>query len=324
MRRPFIRRPRQAAGLGVLVKRRSRARLARRPERPLASRRRRTRTKVHVVTPTLSVHSRRPRTWVLCLLGAFALCVVGATAPAQAAAQPPGPGSSWRLIFQDGFNDTSLNTSKWATRYARTGDLAYSNVSNGERQWYKRRNVVEGGGMLRLIAKRERTVSPYTGRVFDYSSGMITSKPSLNFRYGYLEARVKFPKGSGFWPAFWTYPSDPRFNSPEIDVAEYFGDNSSNLFLVYHRQAGGASQRIIRASDWSAYWHTIGVQWGPQRLTWYVDGVKRWTVYDETSRAAYLIANLSIADGVVAPAPTRSTPFPSSYKIDHIKVWKSR
>ena len=116
--------------------------------------------------------------------------MVSAAIPAQAAAQPPGPASSWRLLFQDGFNDNTLNTNRWATRYARGGDMANSNIPNGELQWYKRRNVVEGGGVLRLIAKRERTVSPNTGQVFNYSSGMITSKPSLNFRYGYLEARV--------------------------------------------------------------------------------------------------------------------------------------
>jgi beta-glucanase (GH16 family) len=250
--------------------------------------------------------------------------VVGAAIPAAATAAPPGPASSWRLLFQDGFNDRTLDTNKWATRYARGGDMANSNIPNGELQWYKRRNVVEGGGVLRLIAKRERTVSPNTGQVFNYSSGMITSKPSLNFRYGYLEARVKYPKGSGFWPAFWTYPSDSRFNSPEIDVAEYFGDNPSNLFLVYHRQAGGASERIIRARDWSANFHTIGVRWGPNSLTWFVDGVKRWTVYERTDRAAYLIANLAIASSKIAPPPNSSTPFPSSYKIDHIKVWKRR
>lgn len=268
--------------------------------------------------------SRPIRAWLRCVLGACALCLLSATAAAPATAQPPGPASSWGLIFQDGFNDSTLDRSKWATRYAREGDLATSNIPNGERQWYKAGNVVEGGGILRLIAKRERTVSPYSGRVFNYSSGMITSKPSLNFRHGYLEARVKFPKGSGFWPAFWTYPSDPRFNSPEIDVAEFFGDNPRNLFLVYHRQAGGASERIIRATDWSANWHTIAVRWGPSQLDWYVDGVKRWTVYERTTRAAYLIANLAITDGNIAPAPNHATPFPSSYKIDHIKVWKPR
>jgi beta-glucanase (GH16 family) len=153
---------------------------------------------------------------------------------------------------------------------------------------------------------------------------MITSKPSLNFRYGYMQTRVKFPKGSGFWPAFWAYPSSSRFNSPEIDVAEFFGDNPSNLFHVYHRQAGGSSERIVRASDWSRSWHTIAVQWSPNRLVWYVDGVRRWTVYDTTNRAAYLIANLAIADGNIAPAPNGSTPFPSSYSIDDIRVWQRR
>ena len=36
----------------------------------------------------------------------------------------------------------------------------------------------------------------------------------------------------------------------------------------------------------------------------------------------YLIANLAIANGSGAPAPTASTVFPSSLRIDYIRVWK--
>ena len=140
------------------------------------------------------------RIYLHALVGAAATAM--SAAPAHAATPPPAPGP-WGLAFSDDFNGSALNTSRWATQYARTGDLAYSNRANGEIQWYKRSNVTVGGGVLRLTARRERTVSPYSHQTFNYSSGMVTSKPSLNFRYGYIESRVKLPKGAGLWPSFW-------------------------------------------------------------------------------------------------------------------------
>jgi beta-glucanase (GH16 family) len=151
---------------------------------------------------------------------------------------------------------------------------------------------------------------------------MVTSKPGLsNLRYGYIESRVKFPKGSGFWPSFFAWPT--VFATPEIDAMEFFGDNPARAYLVYHRQAGGpAPQKVLLNSDWTRTWHTIGVDWRPTGLTWYVDGVKRWNVVDTTDRDMYLVASLAIADGRVAPAPNRLTRFPSSYLIDYIRVFQ--
>lgn len=240
----------------------------------------------------------------------------------------PPPGGPWTLAFSDEFNGGSLNTAKWSTRYDHPRDRGYSNWKNGEAEWYKSQNVTESGGTLNLTARRERTVSPYTGRRFNYSSGMITSRPSLNFRYGYVEAKVKLPKGSGFWPAFWTWPSDPRFGTPEIDIFEFWGDNPSLLYLIYHRQLAAADTRRIgtatkvRATNWTTQWHRVAADWEPGRIRWYVDGVLRRVERDTTNRAAYLIANLAVSNGRFGPEPNASTRFPSSYRMDYIRVWK--
>ena len=241
--------------------------------------------------------------------------------------QPPA-GGPWTLAFSDEFNDGSLNTAKWSTRYDRQRDLGYSNWNNGEAQWYKAKNVTESGGALKLTARRETTVSPWSGRTHKYSSGMVTSRPSLNFRYGYVEARVKLPKGSGFWPAFWTWPSDPRFGTPEIDIMEFWGDNPNLLYLIYHRQLAPTDTRklstatIIRNADWTSQWHRVAADWEPGRVRWYVDGRLRKTESDRTTRAAYLIANLAISNGRMGPKPTASTDFRRSYQMDYIRVWK--
>jgi len=229
-------------------------------------------------------------------------------------------GGPWRLAFRDEFNDAELDTTKWDWKYPRSGDMIYSNRGNGEAQWYRRENLREANGCLRLVAKRERTVSPYSGETFDYTSGLIQSKPSFNFRYGYLEARMRLPGGSGFWPAFWTWPSNEQW-PPEIDVMEFYGDSLSRLYLAYHGE-GGSTGTTVSTQDWTSGWHTFAVHWEPGRLTWYVDGVPRKTVDRAPALDMYLIANLAIANGDRAPAPSSSTPFPSALKIDYIRVWQ--
>jgi beta-glucanase (GH16 family) len=230
------------------------------------------------------------------------------------------PGGPWSLAFSDEFNDTDLDTTKWGWKYPRSGDMAYSNWNNGEAQWYKQGNITEGGGSLSLTAKRESTTSPTSGRTFDYTSGLIQSKSSFNFQHGYMEARMKLPKGSGFWPAFWTWSTNEQW-PPEIDAMEFYGDNTSLLYQTYHGPNGADGSRVSNA-DWTADYHTFAVDWEPGRLTWYVDGVATKTLTEAPALNMYLIANLAVANGSRAPAPNASTPLPSSLKIDYIRAWK--
>lgn len=230
------------------------------------------------------------------------------TAPASA---------SRSLAFNDEFNGAGLDTSKWSTQYPRPGSMCCSNPNNGEAQWYLNRNVVEQNGELHLVAKRES----YNG--FAYTSGLIQSKQSFNFTYGYAEARMWVPKGSGFWPAFWTWPQNELW-PPEIDAMEFYGDNVHRVYMTYHGSQG-SNASIATDTDWTTGWHTFGIDWQPSSIRWYIDGnlVKTLTRSDVSTTPMYLIANLAIANGSRAPAPNSSTTFPSPLRIDWVRVWKA-
>jgi beta-glucanase (GH16 family) len=235
-------------------------------------------------------------------------------------ADRPPPTQSATLAFSDEFDDGAVDPERWAFRYPRSGDMIYSNWNNGEAQWYKPANVSESDGALNLTAKRETTVSPYSGRTFHYSSGMIQSKPSLNFRYGYMEARMRLPRGSGLWPAFWTWASNEQW-PPEIDVMEFFGDNVTTTYHTYHYPGGNTGGKAFSA-DWSADWHTFAVDWRPDGLSWYVDG----NLVKQTASAPrldmYLIFNLAVSNGAKAPPPDGTTRFPATLSVDYVRVWK--
>ena len=69
--------------------------------------------------------------------------------------------------------------------------------------------------------------------------------------------------------------------------------------------------------------HTYAVDWEPDAITWYVDGVKQHEFTNRPAIAAtpmYLIANLQV--GGWPGRPTGETPFPATYEVDYVRVWQ--
>ena len=60
----------------------------------------------------------------------------------------------------------------------------------------------------------------------------------LQYYTGRAEARIKFPKGKGFWPAFWMMPEEAVYGgwarSGEIDIAEVVGDKPTIIHGTLH------------------------------------------------------------------------------------------
>ena len=69
--------------------------------------------------------------------------------------------------------------------------------------------------------------------------------------------------------------------------------------------------------------HTFGVDWEPNAIVWYIDGVERFR-YTRTNRIPnapmFVLANLAI--GGWPPPPNSSTPFPSELTVDYIRVYQ--
>jgi beta-glucanase (GH16 family) len=246
---------------------------------------------------------------------------------------PAGQTGDWSLIFSDDFNGAALNTQKWHTCYwwDRRGCTI---ITNDELEWYQPDNVSLKNGALRLRAQQQQ-IDASNGNTYDYTSGMIssgratsnTSRPAkFTFVYGYAEIRAKVPKGKGLWPAFWLLPAD-HDSRPEIDVMEIIGDEPHVVHLRFHYRAAGDEGDVGESwsgPDFSADWHTFAINWQPEALVWYVDGVERWRYDDKAhipSVPMYLLANLAVGGDWPGP-PDAATQFPSDYLIDYVRVWK--
>jgi beta-glucanase (GH16 family) len=266
---------------------------------------------------------------------AVVVAATGSLVPSAMIAGPAGAappvGGTWNLAFADEFDGTALNAQKWHTCHW-WASTTCSIETNNELELYTRDNVSVANGMLKLQARRENAVA-WNGNTYNYTSGMVSTggkvdeiDPGFVFTYGYVEARVKVPKGQGLWPALWLLPANHEW-PPEIDVMEILGDSTNVQHMNYHYPlADGSAAKVGSAwtgPDFSADWHTFGVDWSAEAIVWYVDGVERFRYSDAsniTSEPSYVLLNLAVG-GNWPGSPDATTPFPSDYLVDYLRIW---
>jgi beta-glucanase (GH16 family) len=256
------------------------------------------------------------------------------TTTAAPVLQPQGPSGKWRMTFSDEFSSSSLNESKWTDCYwwATNG---CTNEGNNELEWYMPDNVSQSDGKLHMTAKRQ-VILGTTGKTYQYTSGMVTNGRDMStyggpsrheFTYGYVEARVKVPKGKGLWPAVWLLPVDNGW-PPEIDVMEYLGHEPNKVHMTHHWSENGQHKQSgssYSGPDFSQGYHTFGVNWQPDSITWYIDGVERKRFTNASAipnEPMYVLLNLAVG-GNWPGSPDANTPFPSTYSADWVRIWKN-
>jgi beta-glucanase (GH16 family) len=265
-----------------------------------------------------------------------------AGSPAPPVARPTGQTTgNWNKIFEDEFTGTSLNTAKWKSGYYWDADGG-TNDGNNEEQWFKPEQLNFNNSILTLTAQPEN--SSHGGRNYTYKSGAIITGPTFggaskfDFTYGYMEARIKVPKGQGWWPAFWTLPTSTAW-PPEIDVMEFLGPMPGTIHQHFHylnssgvhTDSGGSYQPA--GVDFSLDYHVYGVDWTNTAIRWYVDGVETRTAFSDAARIPniplYLIVNLSVGgnwlDDVAGGGPNSGNPVSGTSAqmlVDWVRVWQ--
>jgi beta-glucanase (GH16 family) len=238
-----------------------------------------------------------------------------------------GAQAGWQMTFSDEFNGTALDAGKWQT-LDHFGVQTYSGGGVPELQCYDDAARTVADGNLVITASR-KTFAACRGAIdlpkIQFSSGRITSLKSFTQQYGYFEARFQFPGGQGFWPAFWLLPTSGF--AWEIDIMEAVGKEPNTAYFNYHawatQQHEGGTYKT--AAPLAGGWHTYGVDWQPNLIIWYVDGVER----ARTARLngvipktpGYILLNLAVGGAWPGP-PTAATVFPSRMLVDYVRVWQ--
>jgi beta-glucanase (GH16 family) len=234
--------------------------------------------------------------------------------------KPAIPQPTGKPEFSAAFTGNSLDTSVWATCYPYM-DLSTgcTNFGNREYQWYLSSQVRVSNGDLRLVARRRPTAgTTKRGAPHEYEcrSGMVTTYPSLRFKYGYLQVVARIPAGRGLWPALWLAAANNSW-PPEIDMIEAWGTgHKAGEFL---HPVGASEVRAAVPAKLAFGWHTFALDWSKSQITWIVDGKVMLTVRSHIPhQKMYLVMN--VAESV---KPGRSGDCSGSMYVSSVKLWRN-
>jgi beta-glucanase (GH16 family) len=239
-------------------------------------------------------------------------------AAGDAPPMPVGQKAGWQLVFSDEFEGGALDTSRWSDRSTAEPDKGHGNKDNQQLEWNQAANCQVSDGELAMTARRDSVTSP-SGNRYEWTSCLITSTPSLAFRYGYIEERSILPAAKGFWPAFWTWQAKGVDQHAETDVYEFYSDNHRKLYATQYSQGQGRCD-WKPSFDPTTGWHTYAADIEPSGTTWYVDGA-RVCHTDATSDAdTNIISNLAVYSKIPPDGSTTS----ATKRVDYIRAWKSQ
>jgi len=237
-----------------------------------------------------------------------------ASTAAKAVAPPKG-----KPEFSATFSGTRLNTKIWDTCYPEASQSGCTNFGNKEYQWYVPSQVKVSGGVLRLIARRVKTIGKSaTGKrkVYECRSGMVTSYPGFHFKYGFVQIVADVPHSAGLWPALWMAPADGQY-PPEADLLESWGADQETASFYHPVPAGAKQDRGLIPVKLTRGWQTYSLRWTHSKLTYYVGNKVVLTVKSKTPHLAmYLIANVA---EYASPKAGRCN---GQMLIRSVKVWK--
>lgn len=236
------------------------------------------------------------------------------------------------LVFDDEF--TSLST-RASGATSGTWDTALwwgSNTTiNSEQQYYV--NIADDGvsasggnnpfsvsnGVLSITATPAKTGSA-NGQAFN--SGAMTTEHSFARTYGYFGMSAQMPAGAGTAPAFWLLNASHQW-PPELDVVEEVGRQPTDIVGTVHTGSSNiTSPFYLTTPDVTAGFHTYGVDWQVDKITWYFDGKAYGSIATPSDMHSpmYMVVNLAIG-GAWPGSPSNPSQLNAAYKIDYVRVW---
>jgi beta-glucanase (GH16 family) len=240
----------------------------------------------------------------------------GGSGSAKAVPTPTG-----KPAFDATFHGTHLNTNVWDTCYPllKSYNGGCKNWGNREEaEWYQPSQVKVSGGVVRLTARRERTVgTTSTGaqEVYDCRSGMITSYPGFKFEYGFVQVVANIPHSNGLWPALWLGAANGKY-PPEIDMLESWG--VKQLTGSFYHPVTGHRSRATYSPKLTVGWHTYSMSWTRSKLAFYVDKKLVLTVTKNVPhQQMYFLADLA------EYLPAQRGYCTGQLSIRSVKIWTS-
>ena len=235
------------------------------------------------------------------------------------------------LVWNDEFFGSTLNEEDWSHDIG-NGCPDLCGWGNNELEYYRPENTWVENGVLTLEARKEN----FEGSA--YTSGKIVTRNKQAFQYGRIDIRATLPKGQGIWPALWMLGTNqPIVGWPkcgEIDIMEMIGGNgrenrvSGNAFWDNNGVTDDPKLYTLDSGIFADEYHVFSITWDELEICWFVDDVMYHNLdispaaRSEFQNPFYLIFNVAVG-GNWPGNPDATTAFPTSMKVDYVRVFKS-
>ena len=219
----------------------------------------------------------------------------------------------YELFWEDQFEGDKLDPEKWAPRGLGPRRGGYNSTEAIK--------VKDGFLELSAIQKGDSILA-----------GAVGTQDLFMTKYGYYECRSQLQKSKGIWAAFWIQSKgissgeDPGKYGTEIDIFEFFKGFGEDMVSHNLHWAYGPNQQTIGAllshhEGVGEGFHTIALEWTPEKYAFFVDGYK----YHEVTRAIshideYMILSMELP----GKEELKDAILPDVFKVDYVKVYKKK
>ena len=231
----------------------------------------------------------------------------------------------YTLVWHDEFEGNKVDTDLW--RFENWP----SRFVNNELQRYvpnDARTAFVSDGILNIRAMKA-------------DGGVISARMNTtgSWKYGYMEARLKLPKGKGTWPAFWMMPNDQSLGWPacgEIDIMEEVGVDPNITSSSIHTKAYNHTKNTQKTKDRLTpgaedEFHTYALVWTEDEIKTYIDGELLLTFGNDKAenndtwpfnKAFYITLNLAWGGDWGGYAGVDESALPTIFQIDYVRVYQ--
>jgi hypothetical protein len=267
--------------------------------------------------------------------------------PVSAAAKPRISGHAvGNLIWSEEFGGSKKiapNLKLWTSRTCGTPNTNGGGIyCAGDQYYWPGANKLDGLG--HLVISTDRIASPQANlgdcqsSYCPFTSGRFDSQGKLAIKYGYLEARIQLPAGTGQNPAFWLLGDNiSRIGWPssgEIDVMEQplIGLNQNAGSLHYSSTYGGCcanhqtfTKIATLEKPLASGFHSYGILWTKGSVVFYLDGQEYGFMRREDSATHFWPFDapaFMIFDNSTPGDPRTMAWSHSEMRIDYVRLWK--
>ncbi len=224
---------------------------------------------------------------------------------------PEAPeGKAWKLIWNDEFDGTKLDETKWEV------------PENPRRDgfWSRKAISLDGKGNLVISALKDGD---------KFLDGCVRTRGKFERAFGYYVARAKFQKEEGHWTAFWMFtPSVGKIGNEgrdgtEIDIMEKPSlDDEMNHALHwdgYGKEHKSKAHKFKVPGIMEGY-HDFALWWTPEEYVFYVDGKETWRT--KAGGVCQVPVYLKLSDEIGDWAgDIKKAKLPDDFFVDYVRVY---